>query len=87
MEDNLSDGKYCRWRSCIDSLRKLYVDMTPKERDRNHSRLLKYCELDTLAMVMIYEHFKHDIINNFAIYEILVLYLPLMAIHAQLKYV
>jgi hypothetical protein len=60
--------------------------MTPKERDRNHSRLAQILQLDTLAMVMIYEHFKHDIINNFAIYEILVLFLPLMAIH-ELKYV
>lgn len=35
-----------------------YQDMTDKERDEITSGLLKYCELDTLAMVMIYEHFK-----------------------------
>ncbi|WP_282117969.1 DUF2779 domain-containing protein [Maribacter aquivivus] len=35
-----------------------YTDMNPSEIDELTSALLKYCELDTLAMVMIYEHFK-----------------------------
>jgi hypothetical protein len=35
-----------------------YVDMTEKERQELSSGLKKYCELDTLAMVMIYEHFR-----------------------------
>jgi hypothetical protein len=35
-----------------------YQDMTEKERTEITKALLKYCELDTLAMVMIYEHFK-----------------------------
>ena len=35
-----------------------YQDMTDKERAEITSGLLKYCELDTLALVMIYEHFK-----------------------------
>lgn len=39
-----------------------YVDMEQKERDEITSALLKYCELDTLAMVMIYEHFRYDLI-------------------------
>lgn len=34
-----------------------YTDMNPSEIDELTSALLKYCELDTLAMVMIYEHF------------------------------
>jgi hypothetical protein len=33
-----------------------YVDMSVKERDELLSGLKKYCELDTLAMVMIWEH-------------------------------
>jgi hypothetical protein len=33
-----------------------YEDMTVKERGEITAGLLKYCELDTLAMVMIYEH-------------------------------
>lgn len=35
-----------------------YTDMEQSEIDELTSALLKYCELDTLAMVMIYEHFK-----------------------------
>ena len=35
-----------------------YQDMSDKERDEITEGLLKYCELDTLAMVMIYEHFR-----------------------------
>ncbi len=35
-----------------------YTDMETSEIVELTSALLKYCELDTLAMVMIYEHFK-----------------------------
>jgi hypothetical protein len=35
-----------------------YTDMTSFEREELSLALLKYCELDTLAMVMIYEHLK-----------------------------
>lgn len=35
-----------------------YTDMEQAEINELTSALLKYCELDTLAMVMIYEHFK-----------------------------
>ena len=35
-----------------------YTDMTNKERDQIKDALLKYCELDTLAMVMIMEHLQ-----------------------------
>ena len=31
------------------------------ERNELKSALLKYCELDTLAMVMIYEAWKHEL--------------------------
>jgi hypothetical protein len=41
-----------------------YYDMTKEERDELTRSLLKYCELDTLAMVMLYEHFKFDLIGN-----------------------
>lgn len=34
-----------------------YTDMSQAEVDELTSSLLKYCELDTLAMVMLYEHF------------------------------
>jgi hypothetical protein len=35
-----------------------YVDMTDRERAELVSGLKKYCELETLAMVMLYEHFR-----------------------------
>lgn len=35
-----------------------YVDMSELERPELISRLKKYCELDTLAMVMICDHLK-----------------------------
>ena len=33
-----------------------YIDMSDREREELISGLKKYCELDTLAMVMIWEH-------------------------------
>jgi hypothetical protein len=57
--ENIADGG-----AALTAYAKLqYVDMTPKEREEITQGLLKYCELDTLAMVMIYEHFKFDIIK------------------------
>lgn len=35
-----------------------FSQMKDYERESYANALLKYCELDTLAMVMIYEHFK-----------------------------
>ncbi len=40
-----------------------YTEMSEEERTELTKALLKYCELDTLAMVMIFEHFKEDLIN------------------------
>ena len=34
-----------------------YTDMSQQERDKITQALLRYCELDTLAMVMLWEHF------------------------------
>lgn len=39
-----------------------YQEMSSKERNEIKKGLLKYCELDTLAMVMIYEYFM-EVIN------------------------
>ena len=41
-----------------------YQDMTAIERTEITTGLLKYCELDTLAMVMIYEHLKEICEND-----------------------
>lgn len=35
-----------------------FSEMSEKEREFYRNALLKYCELDTLAMVMIYEGWK-----------------------------
>jgi len=35
-----------------------FSEMTDFERESYKNALLRYCELDTLAMVMIYEHWK-----------------------------
>jgi hypothetical protein len=35
-----------------------YTDMSEEERNSLKASLLKYCELDTLAMVMVFEHLK-----------------------------
>ncbi len=41
-----------------------FYDMSENERDEITQSLKQYCELDTLAMVMIYEHFKHDLLGQ-----------------------
>jgi hypothetical protein len=35
-----------------------FPDVSKEEREAINQGLLRYCELDTLAMVMIYEYFK-----------------------------
>lgn len=40
-----------------------YTDMSEAERNAIKDALLRYCELDTLAMVMIYEHLKEVVVN------------------------
>ncbi len=35
-----------------------FTEMSEEEREAITKGLLKYCELDTLAMVMIWEHWK-----------------------------
>jgi hypothetical protein len=37
-----------------------YQDMTVPEREELVKGLLKYCELDTLAMVMLYEELREQ---------------------------
>ena len=38
-----------------------FTEMTQAECERVAKALLKYCELDTFAMVMIWEYWKHEI--------------------------
>ncbi len=56
--ESIADGG-----SALTAYAKLqYEDMTEKERVEITNGLLKYCELDTLGMVMIYEHLN-ELIN------------------------
>lgn len=38
-----------------------FADMTDEERELYHNALLRYCELDTMAMVMIWEYWGNEI--------------------------
>lgn len=38
-----------------------FTQMTAEERERVSQALLKYCELDTFAMVLIYEYWTHEV--------------------------
>ena len=60
LQDNLSDiENIADGGAALTAYAKLqYQDMNEKERMEITNGLLKYCELDTLAMVMIYEHFR-----------------------------
>ena len=44
---------------CVTEIQ--YQDMSKQERAIIKQSLLKYCELDTLAMVMIYEFFASEL--------------------------
>ena len=53
-DEGISDGG-----AALTAYGKLqYTDMSAAERAAINNALLKYCELDTLAMVMIYEHLQ-----------------------------
>jgi hypothetical protein len=55
--ENINDGG-----AALTAYGKLqFTEMSEKERQEINNSLLKYCELDTLAMVMIYEHLKHKV--------------------------
>ena len=52
--DNIDDGG-----AALTAYGKIqYTDMSESERQEISEALKRYCELDTLAMVMIYEHLK-----------------------------
>jgi hypothetical protein len=56
-QDRISDGG-----AAMTAYGKLqFQEMSPQERMSIESALLKYCELDTLAMVMIYEAWKAEL--------------------------
>ena len=56
-ENSLADGG----AAMTAYARMQFTEMTELEADRVTKALLKYCELDTFAMVMIYEYWAHEI--------------------------
>jgi hypothetical protein len=63
MEDNLSDmDEVSNGGAALTAYSKLqFSDMQPQERQALKEALLKYCELDTLAMVMLVEELRQRI--------------------------
>ncbi len=56
-ENSLADGG----AAMTAYARMQFTEMSDIEADRVSRALLKYCELDTLAMIMIYEYWAHEI--------------------------
>ena len=55
----LEDGKIQDGAAALIAFGKMqFTEMKEKEKDALIASLLQYCELDTLAMLMIYEHWK-----------------------------
>ena len=59
-DDSLANGE----AALIAYSRLQFEQMSDCEHNKLRAALLRYCELDTLAMVMIYEHWKYDILNS-----------------------
>lgn len=56
-DEDLAEGGAAMMAYC----RMQFTEMSGTERDKICEGLLRYCELDTLAMVMLYEYFKSSI--------------------------
>ncbi len=56
-DKNLADGG----ASMTTYSRMLFTEMTYAESREIQNALLKYCELDTLGMVMIWEYWKNEL--------------------------
>jgi hypothetical protein len=57
MGDELNNGG----AAMMAWVRLLFTQMTDLERDRVSRALLRYCELDTLAIVMLYEYWACEL--------------------------
>ena len=61
-EDSIDINKLNNGGDALTAYAKIqYLDMSIEEREIIKESLLKYCELDTLAMVMIYEFFASEL--------------------------
>ncbi len=62
MDSLITDGSIADGGAAMTAYARMqFTEMSDTERDRVAEALLKYCELDTFAMVMIFEHWKHEL--------------------------
>lgn len=62
MDSLVSDGSIADGGAAMTAYSRMqFSEMSAQEADAVSSALLKYCELDTFAMVLIYEYWKHEI--------------------------
>ncbi len=62
MDSLVTDGSIADGGAAMTAYARMqFTEMSDAEADRVAKALLKYCELDTFAMVMIYEYWKHEI--------------------------
>ncbi|MBK7892153.1 MAG: DUF2779 domain-containing protein [Bdellovibrionales bacterium] len=62
MDSLIMDGSIADGGAAMTAYSRMqFTEMTAAERERVANALLKYCELDTLAMVMIWEYWNHEI--------------------------
>lgn len=65
MDSLITDGSIADGGAAMTAYARMqFTQMSDSESKRVIDALLKYCELDTLAMVMIYEYWKNEIENK-----------------------
>lgn len=65
MDSLIMDGSIADGGAAMTAYSRMqFTEMTEEECERVAKALLKYCELDTFAMVMIWEYWKHEIENS-----------------------
>lgn len=64
MDSLITDGSIADGGAAMTSYSRMqFTQMTEEESEKVAKALLKYCELDTFAMVLIFEYWKHEIEN------------------------
>jgi hypothetical protein len=62
MDGLITDGSIADGGAAMTAYARMqFTQMSEAECDRVSSALLKYCELDTFAMVLIYQYWKAEI--------------------------
>jgi hypothetical protein len=65
MDSLITDGNIADGGAAMTSYARMqFTQMSESESEIVANALLKYCELDTFAMVMIFEYWKHEIENS-----------------------